>query len=141
MFVIKFTWKIIFIDAKKAGYKGGVEGTGTNVVQKEETVAEHHEKDADGNVIEHPIEGEENLEETKVDKVRRLLAMQETFEKDREELKVPTSPNWRDRLGLQEEATPEQLKKRAKLQDIKKLTNAGKHKEASDAFKKEFPNF
>ena len=81
------------------------------------------------------------MEETKVDKVRRLLAMQETFEKDREELKVPTSPNWRERLGLQEEATPEQLKKRAKLQDIKKLTNSGKHKEASDAFKKEFPNF
>ena len=128
-------------DAKKAGYKGGVEGTGTNVVQKEETVAEHHEKDADGNVIEHPIEGEENLEETKVNKVRRLLAMQETFEKDREELKDPTSASWRERLGLQEEATPEQLKKRAKLQDIKKLTNAGKHKEASDAFKKEFPNF
>ena len=68
--------------------------------------------------------------------------MQETFEKDREELKDPASASWRDRLGLQEEqATPEQLKKRAKLDSIKKLTNAGKHKEASDAFKKEFPNF
>ncbi|BCU96730.1 MAG: hypothetical protein CM15mV13_1770 [uncultured marine virus] len=59
------------------------------------------------------------MEETKVDKVRRLLAMQETFEKDREELKDPTSASWRERLGLQEEATPEQLKKRAKLKTLR----------------------
>lgn len=139
-------------DAKKAGYKGGVEGTGTNVVQKEETVAEHHEKDADGNVIPHEVPEKEikneetNTEETsmesRVDRVRRMLAIQETFEKDREELKDPKSSSWRARVGIQEEqATPEQLKKRAKLDAIKKLTNSGKHKEASDAFKKEFPKF
>ena len=177
-------------DAKKAGYKGGVEGTGTNVVQKEEVtvakdmckkncgcgqtpcitygeqtqkpaaarpadkvaVAEHHEKDADGNVIPHEVPEKEikneetNTEETsmesRVDRVRRMLAIQETFEKDREELKDPKSSSWRARVGIQEEqATPEQLKKRAKLDAIKKLTNSGKHKEASDAFKKEFPKF
>ena len=48
---------------------------------------------------------------------------------------------WRQRLGMTEEKTPEQKAKSAALAKSKELTNQGKHKEASEVFKKAFPNF
>lgn len=82
--------------------------------------------------------GEEQQMDSKVNRVRKMLAMQETFDHDRE-----NAASWRDRLGwnLEEEKTPEQKRKSEVLKQTKALTNSGKHKEASDLFKKHFPNF
>ena len=91
--------------------------------------------------------GEEStMDETRTDKVRRLMQMQqETYDHDNAQARMPDAASWRDRLAynkqIMEEPTPEQLKKRAVLKQTKDLTNKGKHKEASELFKKNFPNF
>lgn len=91
--------------------------------------------------------GEEStMDETRTDKVRRLMQMQqETYDHDNAQARQPDAASWRDRLAynkqIMEEPTPEQLKKRAVLKQTKDLTNKGKHKEASELFKKNFPNF
>ena len=91
--------------------------------------------------------GEEStMDESRTDKVRRLMQMQqETYDHDNAQARMPDAASWRDRLAynkqIMEEPTPEQLKKRAVLKQTKDLTNKGKHKEASELFKKNFPNF
>ena len=89
--------------------------------------------------------GEEQMHESKVDKVRRLALAQETFEHDIAQARNPDADSWRERLAyskyIAEQPTPEQLKKREVLKQTKDLTNKGKHKEASELFKKNFPNF
>ena len=80
--------------------------------------------------------------ESRTDRVRRVLAMQETADHDKTTLRDPEGISWRDRLGMQtEEKTPAQKAKAAALAKSKELTNQGKHKEASEVFKKAFPNF
>ena len=81
--------------------------------------------------------GEEQQMDNRVDRVRKMLAMQETLDHDK------NSASWRGRLGwdLEEEKTAKQKEKSAALEKSKQLTNSGKHKEASDLFKKHFPNF
>ena len=81
--------------------------------------------------------GEEQQMDNRVDRVRKMLAMQETHEHDK------NSASWRGRLGwnLEEEKTAKQKEKSAALEKSKQLTNSGKHKEASELFKKHFPNF
>ena len=86
------------------------------------------------------------MDESRTDKVRRLMQMQqETYDHDNAQARIPDAASWRDRLAynkqIMEEPTPEQLKKRAVLKQTKDLTNKGKHKEASELFKKNFPNF
>ena len=89
--------------------------------------------------------GEEQMHESRVDKVRRLALAQETFEHDIAQARNPDADSWRERLAyskyIAEQPTPEQLKKREVLKQTKDLTNKGKHKEASELFKKNFPNF
>tara|TARA_B100002019_G_scaffold107540_1_gene92363 strand:- start:1727 stop:3832 length:2106 start_codon:yes stop_codon:yes gene_type:complete len=89
--------------------------------------------------------GEETMTESRVDKVRRLALAQETFEHDIAQARNPDADSWRERLAyskyIAEQPTPEQLKKREVLKQTKDLTNKGKHKEASELFKKNFPNF
>ena len=89
--------------------------------------------------------GEEQMHESRVDKVRRLALAQETFEHDIAQARNPDADSWRERLAyskyIAEQPTPEQLKKREVLKQTKELTNKGKHKEASELFKKNFPNF
>lgn len=85
--------------------------------------------------------GEENSMESRTDRIRRLVAMQETVDHDKATLRNPEGISWRDRLGMQEEKTPEQKAKSAALAKSKELTKQGKHKEASEVFKKAFPNF
>ena len=81
--------------------------------------------------------GEEQKMDSKVNRIRKMLAIQETIDHER------SSATWRDRLGwdLEEEKTASQKEKSAALEKTKALTNSGKHKEASDLFKKHFPNF
>ena len=81
--------------------------------------------------------GEEQQMDNRVDRVRKMLAMQETLDHDK------NSASWRGRLGwnLEEEKTAKQKEKSAALEKSKQLTNSGKHKEASELFKKHFPNF
>ena len=86
--------------------------------------------------------GEDSTMENKVQRVRQILAMQETAAHDKRSLDANAN-SWRERLGwdLEEEKTPEQKKKSDVLKQTKDLTNKGKHKEASALFKKHFPNF
>tara|TARA_B100000927_G_scaffold73093_1_gene58222 strand:- start:5786 stop:7741 length:1956 start_codon:yes stop_codon:yes gene_type:complete len=88
----------------------------------------------------------ESMAESKTDKVRRILKLQqETLEHDRAHAKDASAAGWRERLAytkfVMEEPSAEQLKKREVLKQTKELTNKGKHKEASEMFKKHFPNF
>jgi len=85
--------------------------------------------------------GEQNSMESRTDRIRRILAMQETVDHDKTTLRNPEGISWRDRLGMQEEKTPEQKAKSDALAKSKELTKQGKHKEASEVFKKAFPNF
>ena len=74
-----------------------------------------------------------------------MKLQQETLEHDRAHAKDASAAGWRERLAytkfVMEEPSAEQLKKREVLKQTKELTNKGKHKEASEMFKKHFPNF
>ena len=63
--------------------------------------------------------------DNRVDRVRKMLAMQETLDHDK------NSASWRGRLGwdLEEEKTAKQKEKSAALEKSKQLTNSGKHKD------------
>jgi urocanate hydratase len=85
--------------------------------------------------------GEQNSMESRTDRIRRILQMQETIEHDQVRGYNPDGMTWRDRLNMIEEKTPEQKAKSDALAKSKELTKQGKHKEASEVFKKAFPNF
>ena len=76
---------------------------------------EHHEKDADGKVIEHEVE--------------------DTTPSSVEEGATPESGT--GKYYNEKKPTAMQKEKRAKMDKIKALTNKGKHKEASALYKKE----